>query len=239
MSLSQSDHIEADAPAMALQTLLILLASVMLGTLTAVFILPAWLPGLSASLLGTEPKAYWFLSRSSGIIAYILLWMSMALGLMITNKMARAWPGGPTAFDLHQHTSLLALALSLFHSLILMGDRFINYSLIQVIVPFTSSYEPVWVGLGQIGFYLLLIVSFSFYVRKQITRRVWRLLHYFSFLLFIFILLHGVMSGSDSGTLWASMLYWFTGGSLLFLTCYRILATVMKGKKKRAVAKSA
>ena len=163
----------------------------------------------------------------------------MALGLMITNQMARAWPGGPTAFDLHQHTSLLALALSIFHALILMGDRYINYSLIQVLVPFTGNYETFWVGLGQIGFYLLLIVSFSFYVRKQITRRVWRILHYFSFLLFIFILLHGVMSGSDSGTLWASMLYWFTGGSLLFLTCYRIMTSVMSSKKKRRVAKEA
>ena len=37
---------------------------------------------------GVEPKAYWYLSRSSAIVAYILLWISMVLGLAITNKLA-------------------------------------------------------------------------------------------------------------------------------------------------------
>src|SRR5690349_18433380 len=54
---------------------------------------PAWLTSLSASLGGTEPKAYWYLSRASGLVAFGLLWASMALGLAITNKLARAWPG--------------------------------------------------------------------------------------------------------------------------------------------------
>ncbi|MGB0383548.1 MAG: hypothetical protein ACPGWR_01880 [Ardenticatenaceae bacterium] len=236
MALQQEEMV--DAPAMAFQTLLMILVGVVVGVTSAVFILPTLLPGLSASLLGAEPKAYWYLSRTSGIVAYILIWLSMSLGVMITNKMARVWPGGPTAFDLHQHTALLGFALSLFHALILMGDRYINYSLFEILLPFTTSYEPLWVGLGQVGFYLLAIVSFSFYVRKQITRRVWRLIHYFSFLLFLFVLAHGVMSGTDSGTLWATLMYWFTGASLLFLTVYRIVVSVAGTPKKRPARKA-
>jgi len=201
-----------------------MLLAVTAGAFAAAFALPLWLPGLSASLLGSQPKAYWYLSRASGLVAYGLLWLSMVLGLIITNKLARVWPGGPTAFDLHQHTSLLCLAFGLFHGLILMGDRYTNYTLAQLLVPFASAnYRPVWVGLGQVGFYLLVIVSLSFYVRRTIGHRLWRLIHFLSFAVFLLALVHGLTSGTDSASPWVSGLYWASGASLLFLTIYRLL----------------
>jgi len=103
-------------PAMNLQSLVLMMVAVVVGTALAIAVLPIWLPGLAHSLLGPNPQIYWFLSRGSAIIAYILLWLSMVLGVMMTNKMARAWPGGPVAYDLHQHTSLLGLAYALFHA---------------------------------------------------------------------------------------------------------------------------
>ncbi|MBI3362534.1 MAG: ferric reductase-like transmembrane domain-containing protein [Chloroflexi bacterium] len=231
-----NEELDSLPPAMALHSLLLMLMAVALGAFAAAIALPAWLPGLSASLLGSAPKAYWYLSRSSAFIAYILLWLSMALGLIITNKMARVWPGGPTAFDLHQHASLLGLAFALFHGLILMGDKYINYTLRQVLLPFASvDYRPLWVGVGQIGFYLLALVGLSFYARRQMGNRLWRLIHYLSFAVFALALLHGLMSGTDSATTWARSLYWTSGGSLLFLTVYRVLASmVMKPASKRA-----
>jgi predicted ferric reductase len=157
------------------------------------------------------------------------LWLSMALGIMITNKMARAWPGGPVAFDLHEYASLIGLAFALFHAIILTGDRYINLSLLRVAVPFTSAdYRPVWVGLGQLSFYTMAIVTFSFYVRKRITPRAWRLLHYLSFLTFLLALAHGIFSGTDTASLWVSGMYWASGGLLLFLFVYRMLMSMFK-----------
>lgn len=122
----------------ALSTFFTLLVAAVLGAFAAVVALPQWLPGLSASLLGSEPKAYWYLSRSSALVAFGLLWLSMLLGLSITSKAARIWPGGPTIFDAHQFTSLLGLVFGLFHGLILLGDAYIDYSLAQVLLPFAS-----------------------------------------------------------------------------------------------------
>jgi len=196
-------------------------------------LLPAWLPCLSTSLLGTAPKAFWFLSRGSAFVAYGLLWLSMASGLIITNKMARIWPGGPTAFDLHQFTSLLGLAFALFHAMILMGDRFIDYTFFQVVAPFASvNYKPFWVGWGQVGFYLWVIIAFSFYARSRIGTRSWRLIHFVSFAAFLLAMFHGITSGTDASTLWSQILYWTTGASLLFLFIYRILARAFKDKPK-------
>lgn len=229
------DEIDALGPAVSLQTVALMFLAVIAGAFAAVVVLPAWMPGLSASMVGAQPKAYWYLSRASAFVAYGLLWASMVFGLLLTNKLARVWPGGPTAFDLHQYVSLLGLAFGLFHALILLGDRYINYTLVQVLMPFASTgYRPLLVGLGQLGFYIMVIVSATFYIRKNIGQRAFRAIHLLSFLMFLLALVHGLGAGTDSTTLWAGILYWVTGGSVLFLTVYRILVT--RAQPRRAVA---
>lgn len=218
-----------ELPVMSFPAFLLLLLSAAAGAGAALLVLPAWLPALGGSLEGGAPQVFWFLSRASAFVAYVLLWLSMALGLLITNKLARAWPGGPRAFDLHQFTTLLGLAFALFHGLILMGDQYIHFTLVTVLTPFTSaSYRPLWVGLGQVSLYLMAIISLSFYVRKQITPRIWRWVHYLSFATYLLALAHGIFSGTDSGTPFARVLYWASGGLLLFLVVYRVLVSIYK-----------
>jgi predicted ferric reductase len=220
-------ELESKPPVITLQTFMLLLLSIVVGVFLAAVALPTWMPGLSASILGVQPKVFWYLSRGSALVAFMILWLSMALGLIITNKMARLWPGGPVAFDLHEYTSILGLFLALFHALILVGDAYINYSILQVLIPFASvNYHQFWVGIGQIGFYIWLLVVLSFYVRSRIGTRSWRLIHYASYLLMIMAMLHGITSGTDSSAPWAAWMYWFAGGSLLFLTIYRVFITI-------------
>jgi predicted ferric reductase len=222
------------------QTFLLMLISMAVGTLAAVVILPAWMPNLTASLMGSDPKAYWYLSRGTSFVAMSLLWVSMALGLGITNKLARVWPGAPAAFAIHEYVSLLGLSFAIFHALVLMGDHYINFSLAQIVVPFsTANYKPLWVGLGQVGFYVWLLVALSFYVRSKIGPKLWRAIHYVSFLCFCMAMYHGISSGSDTKQLWAQAYYWFAGGSLVFLLVHRIIVSVSAKFAKRAAARPA
>ena len=166
----------------------------------------------------------WYLSRASAFVAYVLLWWSMILGLSITNRLARLWPGGPAAADLHEHASLLGLGFALLHALVLLGDSYIGYTLPQILIPFaSSSYQPIWVGLGQVGLYLMALVTFSFYIRRWIGARAWRTIHYLSFGLFVLALLHGLFSGTDSSLAWALWMYVSTGASVLAMTAYRMV----------------
>jgi len=161
----------------------------------------------------------------------------MALGILITNRLARIWPGGPVAFDLHQYVSLVGLGFGLFHPLILLGDQYLKPSLMEIFIPFTvQQYHPFWVGLGQIAFYSWAIVVGSFYVRKQMGNKAWRFVHFSSFLTFVFVLMHGIFSGTDSTTAWVNVLYWTAAGSTLLLLFYRILTTA--GMKKTALSRS-
>jgi predicted ferric reductase len=224
MSANVSQEAEPGQSAIGLRFLILVFAGVIAGSLLAVVVLPQWLPGLTFSLLGEQPKAYWLLSRGSAWAAYSLLWLSMISGMIVTNKLARLWPGGPTAIDLHEYFSLLGLGLGLFHALILMGDHYINYNLVQVLLPFNSvNYRPLWVGIGQLSFYLGLVVSLTFYVRKQIKPRTWRLIHYLSFGQFLLVMVHGLYSGTDATASWAIQIYYWSAASLLFLFIYRML----------------
>ena len=210
-----------------IQVFLLLMFAMMLGLLAAILLLPAWLPNMAVSLTGAEPKVYWYLSRATAFVSLSVLWLSMALGLGITNKMARLWPGAPAAFAIHEYVSLLGLAFALFHALILLGDRYINFTVAQVFIPFsTLDYRPTWTGIGQLAFYLWLIVALSFYVRSRIGQKAWRSIHYLSFALYIMGLVHGLFAGTDSTATWAQWYYWISGGSLLFLLIYRIVNTV-------------
>jgi predicted ferric reductase len=220
-----------------LQSLLYIFLAIAIGMYLAMTFLPTWLPNLTASLMGTSPKAYWYLSRGTAFVAMSLLWASMAFGLTITNKMARMWPGAPTAFAIHEFVSLLGLAFAMFHALVLMGDHFINFTFMQVAIPFASgSFKPLWVGLGQVGFYVWALVTFSFYVRSRIGQKSWRLIHFASFLTYAAALVHGLASGTDTSALWVQWYYWISGSSLLFLLMYRVIASLSVSRPAPRIA---
>jgi predicted ferric reductase len=239
MSINSTNGEIQDKSSLTPASLLSLLLAVALGVLGALLFSPSGILPLAQSLVGSSPKAFWYLSRGAAFVALDLLWISMMLGLLITNKIARSWPGAPAAFAIHEYVSLLGLAFAVFHALILIGDRYINYQLVQILMPFGSiNYHPVWVGIGQIGLYVWAIISASFYVRRGIGPKAWKFIHYASFFNFLIAIIHGLGSGTDTALPWVQGIYWFLGGSFLFLTVYRIVASLMPQRQAAAQSKS-
>lgn len=174
--------------------------------------------------LQSGSQAYWYLARAGGVVAYILLWLATCWGIMMSSKFIKGLVSVPTAFSLHEFLPILGVVFAALHALVLLGDSYIGFDLWQLLVPFTSPYEPLWTGLGSLAFYLFLAIIGSSYLRKRIGQNVWRTFHYISYLAFLVALLHGVMAGSDSGTLGMRTLYLVTGGISLFLVYYRMLS---------------
>jgi len=187
-----------------------------------------------ASLMGwpltANTSAYWYMSRGAGMVSYLLLWGATAWGLVISTKVAKGLVPAPFAMGLHEFLSLAALAFSALHALVLLGDRYIDFSLVGIIYPFAASYRPGWVGVGQLGFYLSAILTLSFYIRKTIGAKTWRKLHYLTFLAYGLVVVHGLTAGTDTSTLLAQTMYMGTGGGILFLVYYRLFTM---GDKKR------
>ncbi len=174
--------------------------------------------------ISTQPinHFFWYLSRTSGILAYILLFFNLCLGLILKSKftdwMLRRW----RTTDLHQFIGILTMALLGLHVFSLLGDSYFNYDLIQLLLPMASPYRPVWTAMGILAFYLILAAIFSFYFRKFIGYKTWHALHYVNIGLFFIILFHGIKAGTDSSAPWSWWLYTSTGTVVVFLILSRI-----------------
>ena len=197
------------------------------GGILAFFLGALLLPSLAQSGTAADTHTFWYLSRASGIIAFVFLWISMALGLLMSTRSLPKGRGFAIANNLHQFVSLYGLFFTLFHGVILLWDPYINMTLGQMLVPFTVfNYQPLNVGAGQISLYLWGILVLSSTVRKSIGRSTWRVLHYLSFGAFWLVLLHGISAGSDTGTAGMQILYWSSAASMVFLTTYRVLSAI-------------
>jgi len=168
----------------------------------------------------------WVFMRLLGFMAYFAMTASVIYGLLLSTKILDAIAHRPITFTLHQDLASIGLGLAAIHGMLLALDGTVPFTLAQIAVPGLAPYAPLWVGVGQIAFYLMALVVGSFYVRRQIGQRAWRTLHYVTFLAFIGATGHGVAAGTDSSTPWA---WWIYVGSLVvvvFLLVYRIAISV-------------
>jgi predicted ferric reductase len=178
--------------------------------------------GIGVTGLAGETKSFWYLSRAVGFVAYLLLWGSVAWGLLLSSKIGQRRLRPPALFDAHRFLSYVALGFAFFHGLVLMGDRYLSFPLGAVLMPFASEYKPTLVAMGQLALWLSLLVSLSFLVQKRIGRRAWRSLHYVSFAVYGLALVHSIWLGSESHLLAVKIMYLLTAEVVIFLTAYRI-----------------
>ncbi|MDP9238450.1 MAG: ferric reductase-like transmembrane domain-containing protein [Chloroflexota bacterium] len=166
---------------------------------------------------------YWYLSRSAGFVAYLLLFLAVVLGLAVNTRFTERFFRRNTAFDLHRFIALLALAGSAFHTYILLGDNYFGYDAWQLSVPFWKPPYRAWqTAAGVAALYAIAIIVTSFYVRRFIGYRTWRALHYLTFGTFALAALHGITSGTDSKEPWATAIYVATIAVALGLVAYRL-----------------
>ena len=206
------------------------LVAVILGIL--VWLLPVLVPqlALNANVLAGE-KAAWYLTRSSGTVAYLMMSVSTIWGLLLSTKLVKKVIPPAISLAMHNYISWLSLGLTIFHAGILLFDSYYTYTLSALLIPFTGPYSPLWVGMGTIGFYIMLITTLSYYVRKQIGQKTWRKLHYTTFGAYVLSTVHGLMAGTDAAQLMS--IFGVSSFLVLFLTLYRILSSGSTEKRSR------
>ena len=165
-------------------------------------------------------QMWWYVTRSAGLTGYFLTWLSMVWGFAISTKMFQPLVDGSHTYDFHEHLSLLGLAFVLLHVFVLLLDRYLPFTILQVLIPFTDSYRPLWVGVGIISFYAMLLVTVTFYLRKRIGMSAFRAIHTFSILSYFGATFHGLFAGTDSALLVAKLLYAVTSLIIVFMTSY-------------------
>jgi sulfoxide reductase heme-binding subunit YedZ len=173
--------------------------------------------------LTDQQNATWYLIRALGITGYVLITISMAWGIVLSSRMVKDWSPGPLSMLLHSTVSWLGLLFGFGHAALLLVDNYFHYAIGDILIPFTGPYRPIAVGLGTLAFWILLIVTPSFALRKRLfSHRAWQLLHYTSYGAFVLVTLHGLLAGTDGTHLGFRLLLGISVVATSGLLAYRI-----------------
>lgn len=154
---------------------------------------------LTAAVLS---KALWFLGRGTGVVALVMLTLTLVLG--ITTRSGRPALGVSRfgVADLHKTASLTGAGLVLLHVGSLLFDPYAQLRLVDLVLPFLGSYRPLWLGLGTLALDVLLVLVATSLLRHRIGPRAFKAVHWVAYALWPLAFAHGLMTGTDAGALW-------------------------------------
>jgi methionine sulfoxide reductase heme-binding subunit len=154
-------------------------------------------------VLAASSPALWYLTRATGLVSLLLLTGSVVLGIIGANRLSTPrWPRLVTG-GLHKNLSMLAVAFLAVHIVTAVTDSFVTITWLNVVVPLTGTYRPVWLGLGAVASDLLIALIVTSIARRHIGYRAWRLVHWAAYACWPVALVHGLGTGTDARQPWA------------------------------------
>mgnify|MGYP001320154067 FL=1 len=178
---------------------------------------------------------WWIASRSAGVVALLAVTLSVILGLLMANGLPRRKGANRVIVSLHESTALAGLVALAIHGVTLLGDPWMKASLVNISIPFTIGYRPLWTSVGIIGGWLAIALGLSFYARRRIGTKRWRTAHRFTVLAWAMGLAHTLGSGTDAGQRWLQVTMLTGSVVIVFL----FLRRTVPGDPKREAARRA
>ena len=140
---------------------------------------------------------WWFVARSSGIIALVLLVATVVRGVLLRTRVLKPHDRPAWLLELHKWLGGTALVMTGFHMLGLLLDGYIGHGPAELFVPGASGYRTVGVAVGVVSFYLLVAVQVTSSLRSRLSRRAWHAIHLSSYGLIWGAAIHAGMAGTD------------------------------------------
>lgn len=140
----------------------------------------------------------WDLARSAGFVAFLCATGAVIFGARRPSHLPlRGLPA--RIYALHRALGIAALLALAVHLIGLKLDTFIGFGWSDLLVaPWAGPFQPLPVTLGWVAMILLILTAASGALRRLLPG--WRTLHLLAYATFALGLLHGVFSGSDSGS---------------------------------------
>ena len=141
----------------------------------------------------------WYLSRSTGIVSFVLITLTFCLGIASTRRAlaSPSWPRFATQ-ALHRNLSLLGLAFLAAHVVATISDGYVDISWWSVVTPGLANYRTLWVACGTLALDALLVVVATSLVRLRMNARTWRWIHYTVYAAWPLSWLHFLKTGTDA-----------------------------------------
>lgn len=183
-----------------------------------------------------HPQFWWYLTRSSGFVAWGLSIAAIMLGLALATRALGPNPRPAWLLDLHRFVGGLTVLFLAVHLGALVGDSYIHFGVADLLVPFASSWKSGAVAWGVLGFWLLIAVEVSSLMMKRLPRRTWRTIHLTSYLSAVVSTVHAFTAGTDAKN---PAVTWAAVGSLSAATFFLVFRLILPKHKQRAAARAA
>ncbi len=171
----------------------------------------------------TTDQFFWVLARVAGLASYASLSIALVSGIALRTAVLD-WLGSNRAVRaLHEYSTVLWIPLAALHLLSLLLDNTARLGLLDLIVPFHSSYGTLAIGLGALSVDLLLVVTVTSFLKRRMGKELWLWVHRLSYVAFALVFLHAVLSGTDFSDPAVSAITWGTAATLLTLSIVRVL----------------
>ncbi|MBV9607563.1 MAG: hypothetical protein JO027_20780 [Solirubrobacterales bacterium] len=146
------------------------------------------------------PHLFWITSRAAGFAALVLASLAVSAGLLMSTKLLKGRTSELRAG--HDTLALATIVAIVVHGVALLGDQYLKPSVVDIAIPFVSSYKTLWTSLGIVGGWGLIVLGLSYYARRWVGAVRWRKLHRFTALAWLLGLVHALGEGTDAGQLW-------------------------------------
>lgn len=164
----------------------------------------------------------WYLSRASGLMLYVTLWLAVVLGLGMTTRTAQRLMDRHLALSLHAFLARLAIGFLGLHLASLAADPWVGFTPSDLFVPTHAGLTEPWTAFGVLAMYLLVLTSLPLALGRFTGYRAWRILHFLTFPLYVISLAHGIGSGTDDANRWVLAAYVASAAVVAVLTFRRI-----------------
>ena len=175
---------------------------------------------LPASDPRTAELRPWVAARALGVTAYLLLFVDVALGLILSHpRNTSEWRKTKQVFPWHEMFTVFIGAFLALHIVLLAIDPFANVGIVGALVPGFSTFRPVAVGIGTVALYALIFTAATAKWTRLLPAGWWLKVHRFAVVTFLMAWVHAVLAGSDGAAL--TPMYLATGLPILAATAHR------------------
>jgi methionine sulfoxide reductase heme-binding subunit len=135
-------------------------------------------------------------SAAAGVISMVLLTAVVVLGILLDRR--TRLPGLPrfAGLSLHRYTSLLALAFLVLHIVTAVAAPYAHIGLLGAVVPFASGYSRGWLAAGVVAADLTVALVATSLLRRHLSYRVWRSVHWLAYACWPVALAHSIGTGN-------------------------------------------
>ena len=165
----------------------------------------------------------WIVARAAGLASYAALCLAVLSGIALRTSVLDFLATNRALRALHDWVTWLWIPLGALHVVALVLDKTALIRPLDAFVPFQVSYGTVAIGLGTVSLDLVVLITVSSWLRRRMSDRIWRWIHRSSYVAFVALFLHALLSGTDFNAPLISALSWAAALGIGLLGLSRIV----------------